>query len=76
MRPSYGPEARKFLADRGYILEPAQFTMFVKAFADAAKLGAEQLLKNSLGDYTPDERAQQFPKFEPRGRSGPNSIFG
>ena len=62
----YGPEARKFLAERGYVLDQAQFTTFVKAFADAAKLGAEQLLKNSLGNYTPDERAQQFPKFEPR----------
>jgi integrase len=62
----YGPDARKFLADRGYILDQAQFTTFVKAFADASKLGAEQLLKNAGGDYTPDPRAQQFPKFEPR----------
>jgi integrase len=62
----YGPDARKFLADRGYILDQGQFTTFVKAFADASKLGAEQLLKNAGGDYTPDARAQQFPKFEPR----------
>jgi integrase len=62
----YGPDARKFLADRGYVLDQAQFTTFVKAFADASKLGAEQLLKNAQGDYSSDERAQPFPKFEPR----------
>jgi hypothetical protein len=62
----YGPDARKLLADRGYILDQGQFTTFVKAFAGASKLGAEQLLKNAGGDYTPDSRAHQFPKFEPR----------
>ena len=63
----YGAEARKFLADRGYILDEAQFSTFLVAFVDAAKLGAEQLLKNSLGDYASDKEAQEkYPKFEPR----------
>jgi hypothetical protein len=62
----YGPQARKFLLDRGYVLDKVQFATFVKAFADAAKLGAEQLLRNAEGDYTPDPQAQKFPKFEPR----------
>jgi hypothetical protein len=63
----YGAEARKFLADRAYILDEAQFSTFLVAFVDAAKLGAEQLLKNSLGDYASDKEAQEkYPKFEPR----------
>jgi integrase len=63
----YGAEARKFLADRGYILDQEQFSTFVVAFVDAAKHGAEVLLKNSLNDYLSEKDAQdKYPKFEPR----------
>lgn len=33
----YGPDARQFLAESGYVFDQAQFTIFAKAFADAAK---------------------------------------
>jgi integrase len=63
----YGAEVRKFLADRGYVLDQEQFSTFVVAFVDAAKEGAEQLKKNSLGGYITEKNAQEkYPKFEPR----------
>jgi integrase len=62
----YKPDANKFLAERGYVLDRLQFSTFIEAFAGASKLAAEQLLKNVKGDYTPDPNAQRFPKLEPR----------
>jgi integrase len=62
----YKPDANKFLAERGYVLDQLQFSTFIEAFAGASKLAAEQLLKNVKGDYTPDPNAQRFPKLEPR----------
>jgi integrase len=62
----YGPEARKFLLERGYRLDDAGLDKFLMAFGDAVKMAAEQLLQISEGDYSPHEKEKKFPKFEPR----------
>jgi hypothetical protein len=65
-RVAYGAEARQFLADKGYRLDDASLDKFLKAFGDAVRMAAEQLLQITEGDYSPHAEETKFQKFEPR----------
>jgi len=64
--PHYAHSAESFLLGKGFILDDNQMEKFLIAFNDAISMSAEQLLKNSSGDYSEHPAAKKFPQFNPR----------
>jgi integrase len=71
IRPAMAEEARadQFLADRGISLTPEAYDLFIDCVLEEYVAGVLLLKRRAGGDYRPDRRPEQFPKFEPAQKS-------
>ncbi len=53
-----------FLDRKGIQITPEGLAKFIHAVAEAVVQGDEHLLRNAEGDYSPDPKADRFPKFD------------
>jgi hypothetical protein len=65
LRIVYGEEARSFMKRKDIRLVGDKFDKFFDAFIAAKDHASRVLIRNAQGDYTPDETAARYPKFEP-----------
>jgi integrase len=65
VRPGLAKEAKldQFLADRGLVLTPESYDLFVDYVLEEYVAAVLQMKQRALGDYSRDERLDQFPAF-------------
>jgi integrase len=64
LRVAFGNEAQMFLRKKGIMLVGDRLEAFVKEFVSAQERAMRVLKRNAQNDYTPDEEAARYPKFE------------
>jgi hypothetical protein len=66
IRPAMAKEARaeQFLADRALSLTPEAYNLFLDCILQEYLAAILLLERRARGDFSPDERLEQFPKFE------------
>jgi hypothetical protein len=65
IRPALAKETRadQFLADRGLALTPPAYALFMDRVLEEFINAVQLMEKRAGGDYSPDQRLEQFPKF-------------
>ena len=61
LRQWYGPTATTLLSEKGLCADALSFDRFLQELHSAKVQWAEQQLKRSKGDYSPDPKADRFP---------------
>lgn len=63
----YGEAANEVLAEEGIAIDTASRTRLLREIHKAWTQAANQQMKRAEGDFTPDQQANRFPKWEPTG---------
>lgn len=64
LRITFGDEARAFLQKKGVLLVGDRLEIFIQAYVAAKEHATRVLERNARFDYTPDDEAARYPKFE------------
>jgi hypothetical protein len=64
LRMTFGDEAQTFLRKKGIRLVGDRLEAFVRAYVAARENAARELMRNAQGDYTPNDEAARYPRFE------------
>ncbi len=67
----YGPSVDQLMLSEGIALDASSRSRLLHEVHSALKQAAEQQLKRSQGDYSPDPKADRFPKLGPAKSDGP-----
>lgn len=65
LRVSFGDEARAFLERHNLFLTGDVFDAFIRDFVAAKRLAEEELLENAKGKYGKNEKAADYPEYQP-----------